>query len=150
MHQPLAVGRSTCRFCGYSGSHTVLWPEAAYYKTDVRGHVLWAWDMETAEALMQYLAVKHRNAKGYKGCFSFLLHVPTQFKKAKVRKEAVLKLRRLLLKAKAGQRPTDTEGEPHQDLDFRAELLQIQKASFSNAQPKSPATAVTVAVGKTQ
>ena len=89
-------GSSTCLFCGYSGSHTVFWPEDAYYKTDVRGHTIWAWSAETVEVLIQYLASKHRRAKGYDGHFAFLLHLPTVFKKAKVREEAVLKLQHLL------------------------------------------------------
>lgn len=91
-------GRSTCLSCGYSGSHVVSWPENAYYKTDVRGHVLWAWSADAVEALIRYLAAKHRREKDYQGYFSFLLHLPTEFKKAEVREEAVQKLRHLLLK----------------------------------------------------
>ncbi len=94
-HTPFS-GSSTCLSCGYSGSHLVSWPESAYFKTDVRGHMLWAWSAETVHVLIQFLGAKLRREKDYQGHLSFLLHLPTEFKKAHVREEAVLKLQRLL------------------------------------------------------
>lgn len=63
--------------------------------------MLWAWSAETVEVLLRYLAAKHRREKDYQGHLSFLLHLPTEFKKAEVREEAVLKLRRLLMPDRA-------------------------------------------------
>ncbi|MBX3711331.1 MAG: hypothetical protein KF800_05170 [Lysobacter sp.] len=92
---PIA-GRSTCLSCGYNGSHAITWPDAAYNKAEVRGHVLWAWSAESTDVLIRFLASKERNEKDFPGHYAFLLHLPTVFKQAQMRDQAIAKLKKVL------------------------------------------------------
>ena len=89
-------GRSTCVSCGHNGSYSITWPDAAYYKVEVRGHVLWAWSAESTDVLIRFLASKQRNEKDFPGHHAFLLHLPTVFKRARMRDEAAAKLKKIL------------------------------------------------------
>ncbi|MFZ5637643.1 MAG: hypothetical protein ACOY82_13770 [Pseudomonadota bacterium] len=97
-HPPGApiAGSSRCLSCGYNGSHTIAWPDAAFYKVEIRGHLLWAWSADSTEVLIRFLASGQRDEKAFPGHVAFLLHLPTVFKRAGMRKEAVAKLRKLL------------------------------------------------------
>lgn len=94
-NQPIQ-GFSTCLGCGYHGHHAIHWPQQAYYQTDIRGQVLWAWDAQAVHVLIDYLSAGLRCEKDHLGYCSFLWHVPTHFKRAAVREDAVLKLKRLV------------------------------------------------------
>lgn len=95
---PEVWGVCTCGTCGYRQKRRLHWPEEAYYKTEIRGEVLWAWTREQAEALRLHIAAKDRKlpraARG--GHFWFLRHIPKHFLEVKNRTEALKKLDRLL------------------------------------------------------
>jgi len=92
-------GVCTCGSCGYRAKHEFQWPEDAYYKTEVRGQMLWAWGRDEAEALRAYIASPDRKFTGIaRTHFWFLRHVPKHFLEVKHRTEALKKLDRLLAK----------------------------------------------------
>lgn len=92
-------GVCTCGSCGYRAKHILRWPENAFYKTEVRGQTLWAWDRDQAEALRAYIASTGRKFTGIaRTHFWFLRHVPKHFLEVKHRTEALKKLDRLLAK----------------------------------------------------
>jgi hypothetical protein len=92
-------GVSTCSSCGRRSKHLLNWPHDAYYKTDVRGQTLWAWNREQAEAMRIYIASTDRKFTGIaRTHFWFLRHIPNHFIEVKHRAEALKKLDRLLAK----------------------------------------------------
>lgn len=90
------AGTVTCSDCHKRQKHILSWPEDAFYQTEVRGQVLWAFNRESLVALRDYLASTERDKARQNTWKNFLLNVPTYFLKAKVRDEAVKKLNRLL------------------------------------------------------
>jgi hypothetical protein len=58
--------------------------------------VLWAWDAQAVHVLIDYLSSGLRCEQDHPYYLFFLLHIPTHFKRAGVRDDVVLKLKRLV------------------------------------------------------
>lgn len=97
-HQPTPIrGRLTCESChlvreDFAGS----WPEAAFFRCSVKGHELWAWSMEHAIAIRDYVQSEARDPKMHPGFHAALLHLPKHFLTAKNRRATVDALNKLL------------------------------------------------------
>ncbi len=89
------LGAYSCQFCGVKRKHQLQWYNDAYYKTQVKGHCLWAFDRPSLLALKSYIASHDRDAFRY-GYSMFLLHIPTLFKTKKNRILVVSQLDKLL------------------------------------------------------
>lgn len=84
------TGVIRCEECFRLGVHKLNWPDDAYYRWDIRGHVLWAWSAEHAHALLSYIDSRNREVGG--GPYARnLLRLPKEFLDAKVR-ERIVKL----------------------------------------------------------
>jgi hypothetical protein len=89
--QPL-VGNLVCMNCHHNvEAHTVIWPNDAFYRCDVRGHELWAWSEDHARTIREFIDSKTRKARS-----PALLHLPEFFLRAKHREATVKALDRLL------------------------------------------------------
>jgi hypothetical protein len=92
-------GVCTCGSCGYRAKHQLQWPEDAFYATEIRGQLLWAWNRTQVVALRAYIASTDRTYTGIaRDHFWFLRYVPKHFLEVKHRAEALKKLDRLLEK----------------------------------------------------
>ena len=74
----------------------IHWHHDAYWKCEVKGEVLWAWSLEHATVLLDYIQSKERDEKAYTEYLAALWHLPTHFKLAKNREAAVKSLSRLI------------------------------------------------------
>jgi hypothetical protein len=105
-------GVCLCSSCGYRKKHRLQFPEDAYYKTEIRGQILWAWNRDQLEALRIYIASTNRKFTGVAAThFWFLRHIPKHFLLVKHRTEALKKLDRLLApktSRKAAPKPKPT------------------------------------------
>ncbi len=85
----------SCTECGLHGLQTLAWPEDAYWRFEVKGSVLWAWSLQHAGAILEYLESKDR--KRYpKGYLAAMLHLPEHFKLAKNRAAVTKAIRKRL------------------------------------------------------
>jgi len=91
----LNIGAVTCGSCGYRRKHYLRWPDEAFYQTDYRGKVLWAFDRESAAELLDFIASDDRGRENRKWR-AFLMRVPSHFLKKQARETVTKKLRRLL------------------------------------------------------
>ena len=86
------IGALDCTSCHHHiPTHTVTWPNDAFYRCDVRGHDLWAWSEEHARAIREFIHTKQRATKS-----PLLLHLPEFFLRAKHREATVKALDRIL------------------------------------------------------
>ena len=93
-----------CEPCGARGKHRLKWPDDAYYLIAHRGHVLWAFNRESAMELQHYLLFTKRDVSRYLWA-AFLLRIPTIFKTHKAREAIAKQLQRLLAPKIGGRRP---------------------------------------------
>lgn len=91
-------GSIRCNLCRYRAKHVLSWPNDAYFLINYRGHVLWAYDQGSANALQAFLLSKSRDLYAH-GYSRFLLHIPSIFKTAKARTAVTKALSRLLAPA---------------------------------------------------
>jgi len=89
----LDLGTIVCAACHARRKHTLRWPSDARFQVVYRGHVLWAFNHESAVVLRDHVASGSRKRSRWS---SFLLHVPKPFLTAKARPEVVKLLDRLL------------------------------------------------------
>ena len=89
-------GDVSCLNCGFTGRVEVHWYQDAYWKCDVKGKTLWAWSLEHAKVLLDYIKSSERDEKAYPGYLSSLLHLPTHFKLTKNREASVKSLSQLI------------------------------------------------------
>jgi len=89
-------GDVSCLYCGFSRRVTIHWYQDAYWKCEVKGEALWAWSLEHAKVLLDYIQSKERDEKAYSGYRAALWHLPTHFKLAKNRQAAIKSLSRLI------------------------------------------------------
>lgn len=80
-----------CTNCGYNKEKTINWIKDAFWKFDIKGEILWAWDLEHSKAILEYVMSKQREQIKDKYTFSFL-HIPKFFKLAKNRDLVVKKI----------------------------------------------------------
>ena len=92
-HQEL--GSYSCSQCLARKKHRLRLKEDAYYKTEIKQQVLWAFDRASLVALKHYIASDKRDAFAHQQA-SFLLHIPTVFKTKKSRKLVLAQIDKLL------------------------------------------------------
>ncbi|MEZ9349646.1 hypothetical protein AB4166_22690 [Vibrio splendidus] len=78
------IGSYSCNSCYSRKIHILNWPEDAFYSLSYKGEILWAFNRESAVDLKNYIQSTERNRSDYQW-ESFLLHVPTIFKKKNAR-----------------------------------------------------------------
>jgi hypothetical protein len=83
-------GIRACPKCGGRFRHRLSWPRDAYFKCEVRGETLWAWTLDHARVLRDFIASSGRNPAKHDHFFLFLHHIPEHFLRAKNR-DLVLK-----------------------------------------------------------
>jgi hypothetical protein len=85
----LTYGLLQCSSCHVAARHRLRWPDDAYWKWQIRGNVLWAWDRKHATAILRFVSAKIRPAR----ISPRLRHIPTVFLTAANRDEVVRKIR---------------------------------------------------------
>jgi hypothetical protein len=91
------LGSFRCDACNLRNRHRLRWPADAYFTASYKGHVLWAFDRDSATALNGYLGSKLRNvSKNYGRWEYFFRHIPAIFKTHKARAVVTKQLQRLL------------------------------------------------------
>ncbi|WP_325894996.1 hypothetical protein [Grimontia sp. NTOU-MAR1] len=84
----LDLGAFSCSHCQTRKPYILQWPQDAYYSFSYKGEVLWAFNRESAVDLRDYIASNERKTEKFKWA-SFLLHIPTIFKKQNARDNIV-------------------------------------------------------------
>lgn len=94
-HMTECLGSVTCEQCGFRARHLLQWPVEAYFSLTYKGQLLWAYNREAANDLLDYLLSDRRRPDHYRWA-RFLRHVPTLFKTRKARPAVARQLSRLL------------------------------------------------------
>lgn len=89
------LGAFCCNHCQTRQRYILQWPNDAFYSISYKGEALWAFNLESAFDLRDFIASKERETKKYKWA-SFLLHIPTLFKKQNARNNIVKQINRVL------------------------------------------------------
>jgi hypothetical protein len=89
------LGAFCCDHCYARQPYILQWPKDAFYSISYKGEVLWAFNRESAIELRDYIASIDRETHNYKWA-SFLLHIPTSFKKQNARDNIVKQINRAL------------------------------------------------------
>ncbi|TCK02592.1 hypothetical protein [Marinobacterium mangrovicola] len=89
------LGSVSCGHCHTRKPYILNWPYDAFYSINVKNKTLWAFNRESAVDLRDYIESTDRKTSKYRWA-SFLLHIPTTFKKHSVRDSVVKKINRLL------------------------------------------------------
>lgn len=55
------IGVAVCSACGLVRRHLLDWPNDAFFKCDIRGKTLWAWNRSQLVSILEILEGKHRN-----------------------------------------------------------------------------------------
>lgn len=95
-------GSVCCPHCLLRARHRLRWPDDAYFQVGYRQQILWAFNRESAAALLAYVMSPTRSV----WCFAkrqslrrwtpFLWHIPTVFKTRKARAEVARRLNHML------------------------------------------------------
>ncbi len=80
-----------CSKCGYTNEKIINWEKDAYWKFNIKGKILWAWNLEHAIAILEFIKSKNRKQTNRELPFSFL-HIPEFFKLAKNRETVIRKI----------------------------------------------------------
>jgi hypothetical protein len=94
-NQDIDLGSFSCAHCQTRKPYILQWPSDAYYSISYKGEVLWAFNRESAVELRDYIASNERKTEKYKWG-SFLLHIPTLFKKQNARDNVIKQINRVL------------------------------------------------------
>ncbi|SFQ07071.1 hypothetical protein SAMN03084138_03957 [Enterovibrio norvegicus DSM 15893] len=86
----LTNGLVLCSHCHSNRKHKLNWPIDAYWQWEIRGKLLWAWDKEHAEAILNYIKQTSRPTR-HSYC---LRYIPSHFLSAKVRELVVQRIER--------------------------------------------------------
>ncbi len=89
------LGAVSCNNCQTRKPYILQWPNDAFYSISIKDEILWAFNRESAVDLRDYIASGERKTEKYKWA-SFLLHVPTAFKKQNTRDNVVKKINKVL------------------------------------------------------
>ena len=93
-------GVIACLNCVGRRKHVLDWPADAFYRFELTQGVLWAWNRELAQALIDFIGSTRRDPAAYGPHFLFLSHIPKRFLLAKEREATVKLLDRALQKLK--------------------------------------------------
>ncbi|TEU23082.1 hypothetical protein [Alkanindiges illinoisensis] len=88
-------GAFTCGICQTRKVYVLNWPSDAFYSLSYKGKSLWAFNRESLIDLRDFIESNDRNTERYKWA-SFLLHVPTIFKKKSARADILKQINRML------------------------------------------------------
>lgn len=89
----LTFGLVQCSHCHVNRKHKLNWPDDAYWKWDIRGKLLWAWDRDHAKEILLYVKEGVRPTRS-----SYTLrYIPSHFLSAKMRKLVVQKVEKRLI-----------------------------------------------------
>ena len=88
-------GAYRCNICHSCEKCTLQWPEDAYFSIEYKNQQLWAFNRESFVELKDYIQSHDRAVEKYKWR-SFLLHIPTIFKKQAARDAIVKKMNKAL------------------------------------------------------
>lgn len=88
-------GAVVCGSCGYRKKHHLSWPGDAYFQVEYKSNVLWAFDRESATALLDYICSETRETSHSKWA-AFLRHIPSLFLKKGARGTVSKNLKKLL------------------------------------------------------
>lgn len=86
----LTNGLVQCSHCHSNRKHKLNWPVDAYWQWEVRGQLLWAWDKEHAQIILNFVK---ETARPSRRSYS-LKYIPSHFLSAKVRDLVVQKIER--------------------------------------------------------
>lgn len=90
------LGVALCSRCHAQYAYDVSWPDDAYYRWDIRGHILWAFNREHARVLLEFIGSKERDPARFPGYEKSLTKLPSEFITAKVRDDIVKAISRTL------------------------------------------------------
>jgi len=91
------VGSVFCKTCLLKCKHVINWPDEAFFQISYKGRSCWAYDLESATALRDYVKSKIR-PKFTKHWHSLFERIPRLFMSEKARPEVVKQLERILAK----------------------------------------------------
>ena len=99
--KPEERGTVFCSSCGLRRTHRLNWPDGAYFQIEHKGKILWAYNREMANKILEFLKSPNRKKhsfyrKGPVGSWSWLRNLPTVFQTKKVTPQVVKKLEKLL------------------------------------------------------
>jgi hypothetical protein len=80
--------------------HALSWSNDAYYRWEIRGRTLWAFNWEHARTLLDYLASKDREPSRFGKFGYYLRKLPKEIIVARSRDEVVRAISDTLLKGK--------------------------------------------------
>lgn len=90
------VGVVRCGACHHVGAHLLRWPDDAWFRWDVRGTRLWAWDEPHARVLLAYVESLRREPARHPGYQRSLRKLPAVILAARNRALVAKKIRTLL------------------------------------------------------
>ena len=76
-----------CSACHLVAQHTLRWPHDAYYQWQIRGNTLWAFNLEHARVLGEFLGGKERDVTRYPQYARNLMKIPGDLLSARVRED---------------------------------------------------------------
>lgn len=83
-------GLVQCSHCHSNRKHKLSWPSDAYWQWEIRGQLLWAWDKEHAQIILDFVKETTRPPRhSYR-----LKYIPSHFLSAKVRAQVVKRMER--------------------------------------------------------
>ena len=85
-------GLIQCSHCHSNRKHTLNWPIDAYWQWEIQGELLWAWDTEHAQIILNFVKETSRPSRHSPS----LKYIPSHFLSAKVRELVVQKIERSL------------------------------------------------------
>jgi hypothetical protein len=94
-------GVIVCHCCSYRKLHKLSWPEDAYFKIDYKGNLLWAYNREMGNIILEYLSSNDRKKRvvgtvRYLSQHYWLRKIPTVFQTKKAKNEVITKLTKML------------------------------------------------------
>lgn len=86
----LTNGLIQCQNCHANSKHKLDWPNDAYWQWEIRGELLWAWDKNHAQIILNFVRETVRPSRH----FYSVRYLPSHFLSAKVRELVVQKMER--------------------------------------------------------
>ncbi|MEA2574939.1 MAG: hypothetical protein QOH93_2237 [Chloroflexia bacterium] len=85
-----------CSQCHLVAEYTLRWPHDAYYQWDIRGNTLWAFNLEHARVLGEFLGSKDRDVTRFPQYARSLMKIPGELLSAKVRDDIATEISNIL------------------------------------------------------
>ncbi len=94
-----------CGECRHVGAHVLCWARDAYFRWDIRGVRLWAWNADHARALLHFVSSTRRDPSRYPAYRRLMRELPAPVLAARNRG---LVSRKIRLSLQAAGEPVDT------------------------------------------